>query len=251
MRIPNLFTRTEESRRLYSLMLARLDIHDRNEDVVKAARVIRRHACNSGDVRAGLFTYWFERDALWYLERHSVGWDQQLRFETGWHGQPVDLFSNSVEDVVRYQVAEQRAPLHYACGRFSEAGVCQEMILSLGLSKLKSDDFLYGVTNCEETPTHPVRVTLRHIYEAQGKSLIEWADWTDFVSGLSQPLLRRAGVSRKSLRADAGLLKNVDEAIVQRRSKKPQRQSMPRDLKSPWEEELLRWFPFLQELPRN
>lgn len=250
MRIPNLFTKTEEAHRLYSMMLARLDFHDRNEDVVKIARVIRRHARNSADIRAGLFTYWFERDALWYLERHSVGWNQQLRFETGWYGQPVDLFSNSVEDVVRYQVGEQRAPLHYACGRFSEAGVCQEMILSLGLSKLKSDEFLYGVTNCEETPTHPVCVTLRHIYEAQHKSLIEWADWNDFVSGLSQPLIRHAGVSRKSLRADPSLLKTVDEAIVRRRSKKSQSQPMPRDLKSPWEDELLRWFPFLREFPR-
>lgn len=250
MRIPNLFTRTEESRRLYSLMLARLDIHDRNEDVVKAARVIRRHARNSGDVRAGLFTYWFERDALWYLERYSVGWNQQLRFETGWYGQPIDLFSNSVEDLVRYQVAEQRAPLHYACGRFSEAGVCQEMILSVGLSNLESDEFLYRVTNCEESPTHPACVTLRHIYEAEDKSLTEWADWNDFVSGLSQPLLRHARVSRKLLRTDPGLLKSVDEAICQRRSKKTQRKPVPRNIKSPWENELLHWFPFLREFPR-
>lgn len=57
IQIPNLFKRTEEAHRLYSMMRARLDIHDRNEDIVKIARVIRRHARNSADLRAELFTY--------------------------------------------------------------------------------------------------------------------------------------------------------------------------------------------------
>jgi hypothetical protein len=44
MEIPNLFTQTDEAQRLYSLLLARLEMYDEHEKILKITARIRQHA---------------------------------------------------------------------------------------------------------------------------------------------------------------------------------------------------------------
>ena len=109
------------------------------------------------------------------------------------------------------------------------------------MSHGSSRDSFYRVTNDDVKPTHPVRVTLRHIYQKLGKTLEDWPQWPLFVKHLPKTLLEEARVSREQLLADAQHLKAIDVAI--KRRQKAESLSRPPQTyeRSPWEDELMKW----------
>lgn len=248
LRIPNLFGRTNEAARLYGILLCKLAMYGRYREIVEVARKIRGHARRMripANANESLFTYNFEKEALWYLQEHRLAWSQQLRFETDAFGGPVDLSSRRNRKS-HYFVAEQRAPLHFACGRYQEARHCRELTVNVAVhSKCDTDFLLVQVINTDQFPTHPVRFTLTHAYQATGESLVAWSNWAAFVRRLDQKWLRTAGTPRPRLLADDRLLIDVYKAYRSQPSKIPVEKHGPhRPL--PFDAELTHWFPFLQ-----
>ena len=249
MDIPNLFNATEHAERLYSIMLAPLQLHDAFHEITDAARVIRGYGHATIGERAALFTHHFDRDALWYLGRHTENWSRHVDYETLIFGDLVDIESVELLDKDVYFVAEMRTPLHFACGRFSESVACMERLLGLALRRDFCDQVLYSVTNDDKFPTHPVRVTLRDIYEALGKSLTEWSDWELFVSLIPDALLAPALATHEDVKNDPSVLVVVDKAMFDENRRNAARHPLPECLHSPWDEELLKWFPFMEAFP--
>ena len=250
MDIPNLFTASDEAERLYSLMLVRLSMYDAFEELIDAADQIRHHAIATVGEHAALFTMSHERDAYWYLGRHTENWERHKRYETILFGGFLDIASDAVEEERDiYFAAEHRSPLHYACGRYAESAVCKELQLSLTIGRVSSSDIFYNVTNDDEDePTHPVRVTLRHVYAMLGRSLTEWEHWLSFVNGLPETLFNAAKTTKEQLQINPGQLAAVDAALVHRRKQtSPKRPSLVR--RSPWESELIKHFPFIESYP--
>lgn len=249
MDIPNLFTANDEAERLYLLMLVRLSMYDAFEEVIDAVNQIRQHAIATVGELASLFTMSLERDAYWYLGRHTENWERHKQCETLLFGDLLDLTSADAEERDVYFAAEYRAPLHYACGRYLEGAMCKELELSLVIGRASSTDFFYSVTNDDEgEPTHPVRVTLRHVYEKLGRSLSQWGHWSSFVNDLPGTLLKTADTTTEQLQANPGKLAVVDAALTEQRGQsETKRPSSFR--RSPWESELLKHFPFIEAYP--
>lgn len=251
MDIPNLFGATDDAERLYSIMLARLQLHDAFQEIVAAADAIRAHARNSGDERAALLTHHHERDALWYLGRHDDNWARHVEFETQVFGGLIDLDAEDVADRDVYSMSQMRSPLHFACGRFSESAVCKERELSAWFKHDSfNDQLLYSVTNNDEHPTHPVRVTLRHVYAALGKSLTDWPGWEWFAALIPDPLVEKVGTTHEALRLDPSRLAAIGDAVFEKNTRNASRQPLPERTRSPWDDEVLKWFPFLGAYPR-
>lgn len=252
MEIPNLFTITPEAERLYSLMLCRLLEHEAFSEIVRAVRRIRIHARGTVGERAALFTHFFGRDALWHLGHHAANWARQVRFERVVYGRPAQADLSGLEPKHAYFLAEQRAPLHFACLRFEESARCKELQLAIALARASSTHLFYDVTNEDDLPTDPVRVTLRHIYEALGKPLTDWPNWIPFVKGFPPTLLRAAGTTHEALIADPNLLAGVGAALTRRHQAAVARRRIPERVHpSPWDAELQRWFPFLERYPHR
>ena len=249
MEIPNLFTTTDEAERLYSLLLVRLSMYDVFEELIDAANQIRRYAVETIGERASLFTRSRERDAYWYVGRHAENWERHKQYETILFGGLLELTSTDAEERDVYVVAEQRAPLHYACDRHDESTACIELGLSLVIGSASSRDLFHRVTNDDDgEPTHPVRVTLRHVYKKLGRSLIQWEHWTFFVNGLPEALLKAADTTTEQLLANPSKLAVVDAALSrQRRQSASKRPSS--FCHSPWEFELMKHFPFIESYP--
>ena len=252
MRIPNLFTATDESQRLYSLLLCRFSLHDRFDDMVEVSRKIRRHARQSVGIEAALFTYTFENEALWYLGQHNVAWTQQLRFETDAYGHPLDLSSDDHNESDRYHILNQRSRLHYACGRYRDAAKCREFSLGLAIPRSQSEYLLYEITNLEhgKEPTHPATITLNHIYERLGKRLSDWSEWDAFARGFKPTTYRKSKVTPDALADDDSLLDVILQFLANQNRKNARRRPERKMLiESRWESELLKWFPFIQSIP--
>jgi len=249
MDIPNLFTVSNEAERLYSIMLSRLTMYDAFREIVRASRRIRIHARNSVGEDAAAFTNYFQCDALWYLGCHSANWARQIRYESVIYGRMVDLSSSELSECDIYLIAQQRASILYACGRFTEGRLCKERRLGLSLSFSPSDGFLQEVINDDKEPAHPVRVTLSHIYQALGKSLKEWKDWPRFVNGVPDELLAASSVLRDELRHDPNQLRPLFNTLMDRGRQKNKRERPRIIAPSPWESELQKWFPFLNAYP--
>lgn len=246
MEIPNLFTQTDEAQRLYSLLLARLEMYDEHEKILKITARIRQHAAESVGENHSLFTYYFDSDANWYLGRHDDNWESCLELERSAYGRVLDL-SEEVSEIDWLQACKRRCPLHFACGRFVEAEKCKEQYLDAVINLGSSTELIYDLINEDDEPTHPVRVTLNHIYQALGKSLTDWKHWHTFVGGIPAYLLKEAKISRSSLLHNPDQLLAIMEARHRRRRQSAK--APPERYQSPFETQLLEFFPFIEAYP--
>lgn len=256
MEVPDLFSEGPEAERRYGLLLChlmllestgRLSLREANTAIVEVIEAIRGSASESGaDTR---FTHIYERDALWYLNRHDENWTRQLRFETDLYGAPVELNSTSVPEIEMYFAAEARTPLHYACGRYAESAQCKELKIGMELRGAGGERLLNEVLNLDEVPTHPVRVTLAHIYAKLGKSLGEWSEWSTFLRVLPDSLFVDANITREQVCENPADLVAM-AMVLERRAEEIRRNVSMTPPDSSREAELMKWFPFLKTFPK-
>ena len=232
-------------------MLVRLDMYDEFDKVLKAAEKIRQHAIATVGERAALFTNHFERDAYWYLNRHTENWERHVHVEQLLFGHLLDLSCSNLQESEMRFAAESRAPLHFACERFAESAACKELYLSLAIPYGHCDQLLYSISNSDDEPSHPVRVTLRHIYRSLNKPLEDWREWPAFVTGLPDHLLASARTTKELLLSDSKYLIAIENAFRPRRRKASQerKSSTITSSSSSGESELRRFFPFIALYP--
>jgi hypothetical protein len=193
---------------MYQLYLARLQMNGLHDRVVAACRQIRRYAARGPGRRAGLFTFSFEVASLVVMKDYQAAWRQVRLRDEIIRGRRVrfDLRKWSIKDFS--ELAHTYAPLMYFLKRYSLG--CQLLETALASwyqrPKAQSYDILFHVCNADEEPRIGPRVTLMHFYRRLGKDLKEWRLWPTFVRGLTAPLLRIAGVERKSLLEDPSQL---------------------------------------------
>lgn len=204
--IPDLWRLKEDAERLYKSFLCRLMMHDMQERIVTACRVIRRHAAKAPETRDALFTFGHEIDALFELQNYR-GVLRQLRLrERMLFGSRLDLLRlpPSSGQMIEFQYA----PVHYFLGNFSVGCILLEAALRPWFAVEKPDS-LYIITRvCDGRNRSAGRhnVTLAQFYKRLNKKLSEWADWEPFVKGFDPRVFRLAGMSRLDLLNDCDKL---------------------------------------------
>jgi hypothetical protein len=206
--LPDLWRARADPDRMYQLYLVRLQMNGMHDRVVAACRQIRRYAARGPGRRAGLFTFFFEVDSLVALKDYQAAWRQVQLRDKIIRGRRVQLSRRkwSIKDFS--ELAYTYAPLMYFLKRYRLGCELLETALAFWYQrpKAQSYDILFHVCNADEEPRIRPRVTLTHFYRLLGNDLKEWRLWPTFVKGLAAPLLRIAGVERKSLLDDPSQL---------------------------------------------
>ena len=202
--IPDLWRIKEDAQRLYQLYLGRLMMSGAHERVVEASRRIRRHAARGPGREAGVFTFWFEVDALCDLKQYQTAWRQLRRWEEIALGRRIDLRRQTwpADELAWFEY--EHIPLLYFMGRYREGCRLLEAILDSRLDepRARSYDVLFRIYNGDKEPADRCRVTLTHFYSRLGKDLLRWPRWEEFVNGLDSRLFRLAAIRREELLAD-------------------------------------------------
>lgn len=206
--IPNLWREEEDAPRLYNLYLCRLQMNRLAERTVVACRTIRRYAGRGPGPMEGLFTFFYEIEALCDLGDYKAAWRQLRQRDFIASGERFDLARRKWSTAEAYNLGFYYAPLLFFRGRFRRGCTLLEMWLDCWFRKkaVHSFDILGHVYNEDNVPSHRCRVTLSHFYAQLGKSLGEWRHWDAFVNGFHPRLFRLAAVKREDLLTAPGLL---------------------------------------------
>jgi hypothetical protein len=223
--VPSLFrlkTKTEAIR-LYSLYLARLDAAARERRILEACRAIRNYAVRDKRPRWADFTYGFEVEALCKLGRYSDAWRQVRRLERIVHGPNIDLRADAWKPGELNWFFNYHPQILYFLHRYKLASRLLEALLEKLVTRRRegmSYEILWFVYKPIARPRSRHEVTLYHLYQRLGKSLVEWPEWEQFVKGFHPKLFRLAGISEEDLLRDPSLLRTFYNAITEERNRR-------------------------------
>src|SRR5262245_33067859 len=127
-RIPNLLS-VCDGEQDYHLYLSRLMLSGEQKNIIQVCRRIRAYAAQGPGVEAGLFTYFYELDALCAIGNYAVAWRQLLRFDRSRRGAGFDYRSHPWGRKDGHDLRFLYGPLLYLTGRFSEAAASFETAL--------------------------------------------------------------------------------------------------------------------------
>jgi hypothetical protein len=204
--IPNLFL-VCDGEQDYHLYLSRLMSNGDQKRIIQVCRRIRAYAAQGPGVEAGLFTYFYEHNALCETGKYAVAWQQLLRRDRIRRGASFDYRSYSWGREDGHDLRFLYGPLLYLTGRFSEAAASFEKALEFECrGRDGSYEAMYTVANDDPEPTNHYRVTLLHCYRRLGRPLSDWSGWRSFIMGMNPQLCRMAKIARESMLTDPRLL---------------------------------------------
>lgn len=222
MRIPDLWRINEDVPRLYLLYLNRLRMNGSHERILTASRQIRRHATRGPGLKAGLFTFSFEIDALCELGQYQAAWRQLRRWEEIARGRRIDLGCRTWSADELAMLEFHHIPLFFFKGQYRQGCRLLEAVLDVMLDerKARSYDLMFHIYNRDREPTNLCRVTLTHYYARLGKDLRQWPRWESFVNGFHPRLFRLAGIRPEEIVADPRRLAAFYERLLEIRSER-------------------------------
>jgi hypothetical protein len=203
-RIQDLWRTNDDPRRYYQLYLAQLLRDERYERIIFACRRIRHYAKRGPGVKEGLFTFYFELDALCELKYYRAAWLQLRRLENHAFGKRFELTRGQFPPSNGMTVFSFYSPILYFLRRNRLGCDMLENELDLffkGERKMSYEMFCH-VANGWVRPSSRHLVTLSHFYRRLGKKLHEWKHWKTFVNGFHPSFYRILGVDREILLAD-------------------------------------------------
>lgn len=202
--IPDLWRINEDAKRLYQLYLCQLSTSGAYERVVTASRQIRRHATRGQGRAAGIFTSWFEIEALCELRQYQTAWRQLRRWEEVALGRRIDRRRQTwpLDEVAWFE--HLHVPLLYFMGRYRQGCRLLEAMLDsmLDARRVRSWELLFRIYNGDKEPANRCRVTLTHYYSRLGKDLLRWPRRESFVNGFHPRLFGLAAVRPEEMLAD-------------------------------------------------
>jgi|GEM_PF-3255550 len=205
-RIPNLFRKCDGEQD-YQLYLSRLMLNGDQNKIIQVCRRIRAYAAKGPGMKAGVFTFFYEHNALCKLGNYAVAWRQLLQRDRIRRGAGFDYKSYSWRRGDAHSLRHEYGPLLYLTGRFSDAAASFEKALGfMCCGENGSYEAMYTVANDDSEPTNHYRITLLHCYRRLGRPLSDWPRWRSFVMGMNPRLFRLARVARDRMLADPGLL---------------------------------------------
>lgn len=201
---PDLFASQEtgEARRLYELYLSCLMVRHRHEDMVRACRTIRGHARRGPGTREGVFTYWYEINALCSLGKYPAAWRALTRRDALVHGKRMSISGGKKSLLGTWtEITCHHAPILYFLGRYRRGCALLETALDAAMrsGRQRSYELLFRVFKPEREPGAIHRVTLRHFYDRLGRSLDQWRHWARFLEGFHPRMFTLARVDREDL----------------------------------------------------
>jgi hypothetical protein len=223
-RIPNLFQGSQkitDAQRLYEIFLSRLITAQRSDLVLTACREIRRIATKAGRPRAGVFTYFWEMEALGLRRDFEAMWRALKAQEKARRGMSLSVASHRWASKDTHLLVFSYAPILYLRGKHRLGCRLMETALEIA-SRQKgwSFEWLWHVYKPQKTPSSTYDVTLAHFYTALDRDLSEWKLWNKFLDGFNPKLYRASGIAKESLRQDPRLIKPFFEWIVAERRKR-------------------------------
>lgn len=214
-RIQDLWRTNHDARRYYQLYLAQLLGHEQYERIIAACRRIRHYAKRGPGAKEGLFTFYFELDALCELKHYRAAWQQLRLLEHLAFGKRFELGRGEFPPSNGTMVFSFYSPILYFLKRYRLGCDILENELDLffkGERKL-SYEMLCHVANDWVRPSNRHLVTLSHFYKRLGKKLHEWQHWETFVNGFHPSFYRILGVDREILLADSQELPSFLEKL--------------------------------------
>jgi hypothetical protein len=181
------------------------------EAVLAECRRIRRCFAKELGSIGTTFTFFFEFDALVALGLCKLAWRQLLLMERQLGNRRLDIATDQWSLEEAWRALHFYAPLLYLQGRYGEARHIMELGLNPwfdGSRRRHKDLFLY-IGNRDRPPRVRQRVTLFHIYQALGESLVSWGHWSEFVRTVPVEILRNGAVSRRELLEDPARIVNL------------------------------------------
>jgi hypothetical protein len=214
-RIPNLFLKCDGEQD-YHHYLSRMMLDGSPERIIQVCRRIRAYAAQGPGVEAGLFTYFYEIDALCKTGKYAVAWRQLLQRDRTLRGAGFDYKSSSWSRKDCHDLLFRYGPLLYLTGHSLEAAAILEKALEFKCHGTNgSYDAMYKVANEDPEPTNHYRVTLLHCYRRLGRPLSDWTGWRSFVMGMNPRLFRMAKIARESMLVAPGLLVDFQTRLRQ------------------------------------
>lgn len=205
-RIPNLFRKCDGEQD-YQLYLSRLMLNGDQNRIIQVCRRIRAYAAKGPGMKAGVFTYFYEHNALCKLGNYAIAWRQLLQRDRICRGAGFDYKSYSWRRGDVHSLRHEYGPLLYLTGRFSDAAAIFEKALGfMCCGENGSFEAMYTVANDDPEPTNHYRVTLLHCYRRLGRPLSDWHGWRSFVHAMNPRLFRMAKIAREDMLANPELL---------------------------------------------
>lgn len=204
-RIQDLWRTNDDPQRHYQLYLAQLMCNDRYERIISACRRIRHYAKRGPGVKEGLFTFYFELDALCELKYYRAAWQQLRLLEDLAFGKRFELSRGQFPPSSGMMSFFFYSPILYFLKRYRQGCEMLEHELDLffkGERKLSYEMFRHIANGWVRPPSRHL-VTLSHFYRRLGKKLHEWKHWKTFVNGFHPSFYRILGVDREILLADS------------------------------------------------